>query len=36
LLKLKHGGADIGYVPVEHLMLIPMMQGEKLVAYRLE
>jgi len=36
LLKLNQGSADIGYVPAEHLVLIPMMLDDKLVAYRVE
>ncbi len=36
LLDLDQGSADIGYVPSEHLVLIPMMKDDKLVAYRLE
>jgi hypothetical protein len=36
LLKLNQGSADIGYVPAEHLVLIPMMLDDKLVAYRLQ
>jgi hypothetical protein len=36
LLKLNQGSADIGYVPAEHLVLIPMMLDDKLVAYRIQ
>jgi len=36
LLDLDQGSADIGYVPAEHLLLIPIMLDNKLVAYRLE
>jgi hypothetical protein len=36
LLDLSQGTADIGYVPAEHLVLIPMMLDDKLIAYRLE
>lgn len=36
LLDLNQGSADIGYVPAERLLLIPMMKDDKLVAYRLE
>lgn len=36
LLDLDQGSADIGYVPAEHLVLIPMMMSDKLVAYRIE
>jgi outer membrane protein assembly factor BamB len=36
LLDLNQGSADIGYVPAEHLVLIPMMMDDKLVAYRIE
>ncbi len=35
-LELNQGSADIGYVPAEHLLLIPMMKDDKLVAYRIE
>ncbi len=35
LLDLDQGSADIGYVPEEHMVLIPMMMSDKLVAYRL-
>ena len=35
LLKLNQGSADIGYVPEQRLLLIPMLDN-KLVAYRLE
>ena len=35
-LDLNQGSADIGYVPAEHLLLIPMMKDDKLVAYRIE
>ncbi len=36
LLKLNQGSADIGYVPGQRLLLIPMMLDNKLIAYRLE
>jgi len=36
LLKLNQGSADIGYVPEQRLLLIPMMLDNKLIAYRLE
>ncbi|MGZ5890092.1 MAG: hypothetical protein ACXWJS_05815, partial [Hyphomicrobium sp.] len=36
LLKLTQGTADIGYVPAQHLLLIPMMMDDKLVAYKLD
>jgi hypothetical protein len=36
LLDLDQGSADIGWVPGERLLLIPMMKDDKLVAYRLE
>jgi len=36
LLDLDPGSADIGYVPEKQLLLIPMMQDDKLVAYRVE
>ncbi len=36
LLDLDQGSADIGWVPGQHLVLIPMMKDDKLVAYRLE
>ncbi len=36
LLDLDQGSADIGYVPSQHLLLIPMMKDDKLVAYRIE
>ena len=35
-LKLNQGSADIGYVPAQHLLLIPMMKDDKLVAYHIE
>jgi hypothetical protein len=35
-LKLTQGTADIGYVPAQHLLLIPMMMDDKLVAYKLD
>jgi hypothetical protein len=35
-LDLNQGSADIGYVPAEHLLLIPMMKDDTLVAYRIE
>ncbi len=36
LLDLDQGSADIGWVPEKHLLLIPMMKDDKLVAYQLE
>jgi hypothetical protein len=36
LLDLDQGTADIGYVPETGLLLIPMMMGEKLVAYKVQ
>jgi len=36
LLDLNQGSADIGWVPDKHLLLIPMMKDDKLVAYRVE
>jgi sugar lactone lactonase YvrE len=36
LLNLNQGSADIGYVPQERMVLIPMMMDNKLVAYRLD
>jgi len=36
LLDLNQGSADIGWVPNERLLLIPMMKDDKLVAYRVE
>jgi hypothetical protein len=36
LLDLNQGSADIGYVPGQHLVLIPMMKDDKLAAYRIE
>jgi DNA-binding beta-propeller fold protein YncE len=36
LLALKQGTADIGYVPEQKLLLIPMMASDKLVAYKLQ
>ncbi len=36
LLKLNQGSADIGYVPGQRLLLIPMMLDNKLIACRLE
>ena len=36
LLDLNQGSADIGWVPKERLLLIPMMKDDKLVAYRVE
>lgn len=36
LLDLDQGSADIGYVPAERLLLMPMMKDDKLVAYKLE
>jgi DNA-binding beta-propeller fold protein YncE len=36
LLDLNQGSADIGWVPDKHLLLIPMMKDDELVAYRLE
>jgi hypothetical protein len=36
LLDLDQGSADIGWLPAEHLLLIPMMMSDKLVAYRIE
>lgn len=35
LLALKPGSADLGYVPKQHLVLIPMMQDDKLIAYKI-
>jgi hypothetical protein len=35
LLDLDQGSADIGYVPEQHLLLIPMMKSDNLIAYRL-
>jgi hypothetical protein len=36
LLDLNQGSADIGWLPNERLLLIPMMKDDKLVAYRLK
>lgn len=36
LLQLGQGTADIGYVPAQRLLLIPMMKDDKLVAYKLQ
>jgi len=36
LLDLGQGSADIGYLPAKHLLLIPMMKDDKLVAYRIK
>jgi hypothetical protein len=36
LLDLDQGSADIGWLPKQRLLLIPMMMSDKLVAYRLE
>ena len=36
LIDLKQGSADIGYVPETGLLLIPMMMGDKLVAYKVQ
>ncbi len=36
LLDLNQGSADIGWVPEQRLLLIPMMKDDKLVAYRIE
>jgi hypothetical protein len=36
LLTLKQGTADIGYVPSEKLLIVPLMMNDKVVAYRLQ
>jgi hypothetical protein len=36
LLDLTQGTADIGYVPEDRLLLIPLMKDDKLVAYKLK
>ncbi len=36
LLTLSQGSADIGWVPDQRLLLIPMMKDDKLVAYRID
>lgn len=36
LLALKQGTADLGYVPGENLLLVPLMMSDKLAAYRLQ
>jgi DNA-binding beta-propeller fold protein YncE len=36
LLDLDQGTADIGYVPDQKLLLIPMMMSDKLIAYKLQ
>jgi sugar lactone lactonase YvrE len=36
LLTLKQGTADIGYVPSEKLLVVPLMMNDKVVAYRLQ
>lgn len=36
LLELNQGSADIGWLPNERLLLIPMMNDDKLVAYRMK
>lgn len=36
LLELSPGSADIGYVPAQRLLLIPMMKDDKLVAYKVQ
>jgi outer membrane protein assembly factor BamB len=36
LLDLNQGSADIGYVPSEHLVLIPMMLDNAVAAYKLD
>jgi hypothetical protein len=36
LLDLDQGTADIGWLPKERLLLMPMMMSDKLVAYKLE
>lgn len=36
LLALPQGTADIGYVPAEKLLLVPMMASDKLTAYKLQ
>jgi sugar lactone lactonase YvrE len=36
LVDLNKGSADIGYVPEQKLLLIPMLMDDKLVAYRVQ
>jgi DNA-binding beta-propeller fold protein YncE len=36
LLTLTQGTADIGYVPSEKLLIVPLMMNDKVVAYRLQ
>lgn len=36
LLSLTQGTADIGYVPAEKLLIVPLMASDKLVAYKLQ
>ena len=36
LLDLNQGSADIGYVPEQKLLLIPMLMDDKLVAYKVQ
>jgi hypothetical protein len=36
LLDLNQGSADIGYIPGKRIVLIPMMNDDKLLAYRLD
>ncbi len=36
LLDLNKGSADIGYVPEQKLLLIPMLMDDKLVAYKVQ
>jgi sugar lactone lactonase YvrE len=36
LLDLDQGSADISYLPERHLLLMPMMNDDKLIAYRME
>lgn len=36
LLTLTQGTADIGYVPAEKLLIVPLMMSDKVVAYKLK
>lgn len=36
LLALKQGTADLGYVPEQKLLLVPLMMSDKLAAYKLQ
>lgn len=36
LLKLEQGSADLTYLKDKKLLIIPMMSGNRLIAYRVE